>query len=258
MRDLRAPGFGRAARSLRRQRAGGPLPGLRRGGVETRAECLVGHGSSRGGGGHGKRVVHFEPVSRHGDREGLRPLIGGRDRADRSPGSVRAGVSSTIVVSAKTSEGRAVDTRPARQRRGHRQVGNGICLPGRHARVRIPLAALFIAEVAQWWCIRLSGGGRTRVRLPSSAPAGEVNGTRLTHEGRLDNTSPMFGQRNPSRPRQARVRVYQINLATQDNTTQFAPDQPVVQLAGFSESLFRFIAAMEVGDSIVDRILADY
>lgn len=54
------------------------------------------------------------------------------------------------------------------------------------------------------------------------------------------------------------VRVYSINLATQDNTTQFAPDQPVVQLAGFSESLFRFIAAMEVGDSIVDHILAEY
>ena len=54
------------------------------------------------------------------------------------------------------------------------------------------------------------------------------------------------------------VVVYSVNLATQDNSTQFAPDQPVVQLAGFSESIFQFIGAMEVGESIVPWITEHY
>ncbi len=54
------------------------------------------------------------------------------------------------------------------------------------------------------------------------------------------------------------ARVYSVNLASNDNSTQFAPSQPVIELAGFSESLFRFIAAMEVGDSVIDEILSNY
>jgi hypothetical protein len=61
-----------------------------------------------------------------------------------------------------------------------------------------------------------------------------------------------YRQANPE------VVVYSVNLASQDNTTQFAPDQPVVELAGFSESVFRFIAAMEAGDGIVTEINKKY
>ncbi|MGH2620333.1 MAG: TROVE domain-containing protein, partial [Anaerolineales bacterium] len=52
--------------------------------------------------------------------------------------------------------------------------------------------------------------------------------------------------------------VYSINLTTQDNSSQFAAEQPVVELAGFSESIFRFMAAMEAGESVLDRIRKDY
>ncbi len=47
-------------------------------------------------------------------------------------------------------------------------------------------------------------------------------------------------------------------LASQDNSCQFAPGQPVVELAGWSESIFEFIAAMEVGESIVQHIIEKY
>lgn len=53
-------------------------------------------------------------------------------------------------------------------------------------------------------------------------------------------------------------KVYSINLASQDNTCQFAPGQPVVELAGWSESIFEFIAAMEVGESILQHIMENY
>lgn len=54
------------------------------------------------------------------------------------------------------------------------------------------------------------------------------------------------------------VVVYSINLASQDNSTQFALHQPVVELAGFSESIFQFISAMEVGENIVQHISEQY
>lgn len=52
--------------------------------------------------------------------------------------------------------------------------------------------------------------------------------------------------------------VYSVNLATQDNSTQFEPGLPVVSLAGFSESVFQFISAMEVGESIINHVLENY
>ena len=54
------------------------------------------------------------------------------------------------------------------------------------------------------------------------------------------------------------VVVCSVNLQSQDNSTQFAPDQPVVELAGWSESIFRFMAAMEVGDSLIEHVKTDY
>lgn len=54
------------------------------------------------------------------------------------------------------------------------------------------------------------------------------------------------------------VVVYSINLASQDNTTQFAPDQPVIELAGWSENIFGFITALESGQSILDVIRERY
>jgi hypothetical protein len=54
------------------------------------------------------------------------------------------------------------------------------------------------------------------------------------------------------------VVVYSVNLATQDNSCQFAPEQPVVELAGWSESIFQFISAMEVGQSIIEHITTQY
>ena len=54
------------------------------------------------------------------------------------------------------------------------------------------------------------------------------------------------------------VVVYSVNLASQDNSCQFAPEQSVVELAGWSESIFQFISAMEVGQSIVEHITANY
>lgn len=54
------------------------------------------------------------------------------------------------------------------------------------------------------------------------------------------------------------VVVYAINLASQDNSCQFAPNQPVVELAGFSESLFPFMSAMEVGEGITEWVAANY
>ncbi len=61
-----------------------------------------------------------------------------------------------------------------------------------------------------------------------------------------------YGKINPA------VTVYSVNLATQDNSCQFAPGQRVVELAGFSASVFQFIQAMEVGDNILDHILENY
>jgi len=55
-----------------------------------------------------------------------------------------------------------------------------------------------------------------------------------------------------------RAVVYSINLASQDNTCQFAPGQPVVELAGWSESIFQFIASMEAGEDIVQKIKEEY
>ena len=55
-----------------------------------------------------------------------------------------------------------------------------------------------------------------------------------------------------------KVVVYSVNLATQDNSCQFAPDQPVVQLAGWSESILQFFAAMVVGESVVGKIGEGY
>lgn len=52
--------------------------------------------------------------------------------------------------------------------------------------------------------------------------------------------------------------VYTIDLASQDNSTQFAENQPVIDLAGFSDSIFRFMSAMEAGDDVLDRIRKDY
>lgn len=52
--------------------------------------------------------------------------------------------------------------------------------------------------------------------------------------------------------------VYSINLATQDNSTQFAENQPVIDLAGFSDSIFRFMVAMEAGDDVLDHIRENY
>ncbi|MEW5988121.1 MAG: TROVE domain-containing protein [Chloroflexota bacterium] len=54
------------------------------------------------------------------------------------------------------------------------------------------------------------------------------------------------------------VKVYSINLASQDNSCQFAPDQPVIELAGFSESIFQFVTAMEVGQDMTDWISSQY
>jgi hypothetical protein len=54
------------------------------------------------------------------------------------------------------------------------------------------------------------------------------------------------------------VVVYSVNLATQDNSCQFAPEQPVVELAGWSESIFQFISAMEVGQSVIEHITNHY
>lgn len=61
-----------------------------------------------------------------------------------------------------------------------------------------------------------------------------------------------YQQLNPN------VVVYSVNLATNDNSAQFAPEQPVVALAGWSESIFYFISAMEVGDSVLDHITQNY
>lgn len=54
------------------------------------------------------------------------------------------------------------------------------------------------------------------------------------------------------------VLVYSVNLASQDNSCQFAPHQRVVELAGWSESVFKFINSMEVGDGILNKILETY
>ncbi len=54
------------------------------------------------------------------------------------------------------------------------------------------------------------------------------------------------------------VKVYSINLASQDNSCQFTSGQPVVELAGWSDSLFQFIGAMEIGDNILDHIAEQY
>ena len=54
------------------------------------------------------------------------------------------------------------------------------------------------------------------------------------------------------------VLVYSVNLSSQDNFCQFAPKQPVVELAGWSENVFKFINSMEVGDDVVDEILKNY
>jgi len=55
-----------------------------------------------------------------------------------------------------------------------------------------------------------------------------------------------------------KVTVYSINLATQDNAAQFSPDQPVVELGGFSDSVFRFMSAMEAGQDMLAEIRKAY
>jgi hypothetical protein len=54
------------------------------------------------------------------------------------------------------------------------------------------------------------------------------------------------------------VMVYMINLASNDNSSQFAPDQPVAVLAGWSDSIFRFMPAIEAGDDVLDHIRQGY
>jgi hypothetical protein len=54
------------------------------------------------------------------------------------------------------------------------------------------------------------------------------------------------------------VVVYSLDIASHDNSSQFAPDQPVVALAGWSEQVLQFIQAMEVGENVVDWILEEY
>lgn len=54
------------------------------------------------------------------------------------------------------------------------------------------------------------------------------------------------------------VKIYSVNLASQDNSCQFTPQQPVVELAGWSESIFHFIQAMEVTEPVLDTILDRY
>lgn len=50
------------------------------------------------------------------------------------------------------------------------------------------------------------------------------------------------------------IRLYTINLATQDNTTQFIEDAAVMLLAGFSESIFAFISALEDSNSTIKML----
>ena len=54
------------------------------------------------------------------------------------------------------------------------------------------------------------------------------------------------------------MKVYSINLASQDNSCQFAPTQPVIELAGWSDSILQFINAMETGESIIGFIEQKY
>lgn len=54
------------------------------------------------------------------------------------------------------------------------------------------------------------------------------------------------------------VRVYSVNLASQDNSTQFAPEQNVTELAGWSESIFQYITAMEAGDLALSYIKSNF
>lgn len=49
-------------------------------------------------------------------------------------------------------------------------------------------------------------------------------------------------------------RLYSINLASQDNTAQFDKRNDVFELAGFSETIFDYIRAMEVGSDMTDII----
>ena len=68
----------------------------------------------------------------------------------------------------------------------------------------------------------------------------------------LSSELEMYQKINPD------VTVYSINLASQDNTSQFAPDQPVVLLAGWSESIFQYISAIEEGQDILSKIREIY
>lgn len=52
--------------------------------------------------------------------------------------------------------------------------------------------------------------------------------------------------------------VYVVDLHSNDNTSQFSPDHPVVMLAGWSDSIFRFMSAMEAGEDVLDRIRQAY
>lgn len=54
------------------------------------------------------------------------------------------------------------------------------------------------------------------------------------------------------------VRLYSVNLASQDNSCQFSPEQKVIELAGWSESIFQFINSLEAGENIIDEILKNY
>jgi hypothetical protein len=51
------------------------------------------------------------------------------------------------------------------------------------------------------------------------------------------------------------VVLYSVNLASNDNTSQFNPKQRVVELAGWSDNIFRYIQAMEVGQNVIDDII---
>lgn len=167
------------------------------------------------------------------------------DRGHKPRPGQSAGQAVGEVVSEKTSEGRAagrlprpVWSRPSPSRERH--------LPSKQIRVGSnPTGRSCVTPRSHNGGASASGGcGRARVRIPSSAPCGigerhprrrhepETGGSspppafgpaadlvrqerhdieaRLTRQGWLDNTSPVFGKRNPSRPRQAASTVVHL------------------------------------------------
>lgn len=54
------------------------------------------------------------------------------------------------------------------------------------------------------------------------------------------------------------IQIYSVDLDNYDNTVQYEPDQPVVQLAGWSDSIFQYIAALESGQNVLAELLKGY